>query len=722
MMHFTKWAGCAIFLTLSIGSNAQTSCYQNPSIEGPSAPHVVPAPWQACYGSPDTQPGQWGITQAPSNGNSYVSFLQSGWSSGGYTEGMTQLLVPCMVAGTTYSFNVDLAHTPIYNTADPNGCYSSFIVYGGATACAQTEILWTSGSFTHTNWQTYTVTFTPTGNWCYLSFAPYFITTCGSTGFDYINVMVDNITCVQPAGPILNITSPQQNDSMPCGFLVTGTFDTIPTQVVLSGAFINSPILATINGNNFYANVSYPQGMSGNTTIYATATYPDSTTKVDSVTFNLIDILPAFSAPAVCVGDPTVFTDQSTITYGSIVGWNWNFGDNTTSTLQNPTHTYGAPGTYTVTLILTSDSACTDSIQQTVLVHGLPNAAITSTNVCFGQTMNFSSANSTSTDGSITGWAWDFGEPASGPNNNSLLANPSHTYLSAGTFTVTLVISTQYGCTDSVTQTVTVHSNPVIAFTADTLEGCGPLCVNFSDQTTVTNSTINVWQWNFGDGGTANSIAPVHCFNQSGLFTITLTATSAFGCTSTDSVVQMINVYPFPVAAFSMSPQPTTISSPIITFTDSSINTQSWQWDFADPNDLVTNTSTVQHPIHTYSDSGVYCPRLVVNNGFCTDTLIQCLVIDPELSFYIPNTFTPNGDNKNDIFLPKGMYVEDFEMIIFDRWGNQIYKTNDLYKGWDGRVQGKSDIVQIDTYVYLIRVLDSNNKRHVYRGHVNVVR
>jgi hypothetical protein len=97
----------------------QQTCYLNPSVEGPSQPHVVPAPWQACFGSPDTQPGQWGITLPPSNGNSYVSFLHDGSSPNGYSEGMTQLLTPCMVANTTYSFTVDLAHSPIYNTASP---------------------------------------------------------------------------------------------------------------------------------------------------------------------------------------------------------------------------------------------------------------------------------------------------------------------------------------------------------------------------------------------------------------------------------------------------------------------------------------------------------------------------------------------------------------------------------------------------------------------------
>jgi len=714
--------GSLIGLALSIGSFAQTSCYQNASLEGPQQPHVVPSPWQACYGSPDTQPGNWGITQAPSNGNSYVSFLHSGWSNNGYNEGMTQLLTPCMQAGTTYQFTVDLAHTPVYTTADPNGCYSSLAVFGGSTACAQQETLWVSGAFTHTNWQQYTITFTPTGNWCYLSFSPYFISQCGSTGWDYINVMMDNISCVQPANPGIQITSPTASDSMPCGFLVTGTTDSIPLSVTLTGSFIGSPINATVNGTNWYANVSYPQGMSGNTTIWANAVF-DSSTAMDSVIFHLIDIVPAFNAPDVCIGSPTYFTDQSTITFGSIASWQWDFGDGNTSTQQHPSHTYANPGVYTVQLVVTSDSSCTDTIVQSVNVHSLPVAAFVSNNVCLGQTTNFNSTSSTSTDGAITGWAWNFDEPSSGANNISNQQNPSHTYATAGTYNVLLIVTTQYGCTDSVTLQTTVHSNPVIAFSADTLQGCGPLCVNFTDQSTVANSTVTQWAWTFGDGNSNNLTGtPQNCYNQSGLFTVTLSATSAFGCTSVDSVVNMINVYPFPVAGFVMSPQPTTISNPIIHFTDQSINTQTWEWDFGDPNDANNNTSNIPSPIHTYSDSGVYCVRLIVNNGFCTDTLTQCLVIDPELAFYIPNTFTPNGDGKNDIFMPKGVYVEEFEMMIFDRWGNMIFKSNDLYKGWDGKVQGHTDISQNDTYVYVILVKDSNEKKHRYIGHINLTK
>ncbi|MFQ5334976.1 MAG: hypothetical protein ACE5DN_02770, partial [Flavobacteriales bacterium] len=149
-----KSLGTFILILLVGAIQAQQQiCYQNPSMEGTSQPHVVPAPWQACYGNPDTQPGQWGITLPASNGNTYVSFLHSGQIPNGYNEGMTQLLNPPMVAGQTYTLTLDLAHSNIYNTAQPNGCYSTLGLYGGMTPCAQAETLWVSGPFYHTNWQ-----------------------------------------------------------------------------------------------------------------------------------------------------------------------------------------------------------------------------------------------------------------------------------------------------------------------------------------------------------------------------------------------------------------------------------------------------------------------------------------------------------------------------------------------------------------------------------------
>lgn len=191
-----------LLLTVAFYSSifSQNNCYTNASFEGPSQAHVVPDPWNTCWGTPDTQPGQWGITLAPSNGSSYISCLcMNGY---GYNEGTTQPLTTCMVAGQQYTFTVDLAHSPVYNTAEPGDCYSSFAVWGGNNPCEQSELLYCSGEIWNTNWQTYTITFTPTQNWCYIGFSPCYIHDCNG----YINVLIDNISCIVPAVPTITTT------------------------------------------------------------------------------------------------------------------------------------------------------------------------------------------------------------------------------------------------------------------------------------------------------------------------------------------------------------------------------------------------------------------------------------------------------------------------------------------------------------------------------------
>jgi len=978
-------------LAFSFAAHAQSSCYQNPSLEGPSQAHVVPAPWQACYGSPDTQPGQWGITQAPSNGTSYVSFLHSGWSNNGYNEGMTQLLTPCMVAGQTYTFTVDLAHTPVYTTADPNGCYSSLAVFGGSTACAQAETLWTSGAFTHTNWQQYTITFTPTGNWCYLSFSPYFITTCGSTGFDYINCMMDNISCIQPA------TTSNSTD-VTCNGACDGTAWSAPTSGTPPFTF------------------SWQPGGSTNDTIYNLCPGTYTVTVTDAGGQQAIDSVTITQPPAIALqtnqvdvtcnggnnGTATVTANGGTPTYT----YSWSPGGQTTATINSLTAgTYIATVTdangctATATVIITEPAAQTAPVSGTDItcfgvctgsatvtpVGGTPpyaynwlpsggNATIAS-NLCAGSyTCNITDANGCIITASLTlteppqltlnaagldatcngvcdgqllaipnggvapyGYAWSNGcnvancfnvcagaytlvvTDANGctingnaavneptpvalvinpvtstcglPNGSATVVpnggTPGYTYLwpSGGTLdtennlppgnvcvqvtdangciandcvnipttpgvtlstaqtdvscfggtngdaTVTILTGQQptgiswsdgqttatatglvagnyvvtvtdaNGCVNTANVTitepaqltvapgaapticngqqtnitavanggtapynyawtpgplnggtvnvqptstttyiitvtdanncvavdsvlVTVNPVPVPQLSSDQQTGCVPLAVNFTDQSNVSSGTITGWLWDFGDGSpTSTQQNPSHTYTTVGVYNVTLTVTTAAGCTQTLTMPNYISTYAIPTADFILGPQPTTVLNSTISFTDQSLLATQWEWNFGDPLDI-NNTSTLQNPQHTYNDTGIYCVQLRVTsaNG-CVDSTTECLVIEPEFTFFVPNAFTPNGDGNNDEFSGYGSYITEYNMWIFDRWGNLIFHTDDLYKRWDGKVQGKSDnICQEDVYVWKIVLKDLQEKTHKYIGHVSLIK
>jgi len=186
----------------------------------------------------------------------------------------------------------------------------------------------------------------------------------------------------------------------------------------------------------------------------------------------------------------------------------------------------------------------------------------------------------------------------------------------------------------------------------------------------------------------------------------------------------MITSYNHPTAKFTESPQPTTILNPVIYFKDQSIDNYgiaSWNWTtFGDGTDSVSNSSA---PPHTYQDTGTYCASLTVTNIHgCVDSTTNCVVIGPQFVLYIPDAFTPNGNGINDIFQPKGQFVSSFVMYIFNRWGDLIYTTTDITKGWIGSVNNSGPLCQEDTYIYVINAMDSKRKQYNYTGRVSLLK
>ena len=273
------------------------------------------------------------------------------------------------------------------------------------------------------------------------------------------------------------------------------------------------------------------------------------------------------------------------------------------------------------------------------------------------------------------------------------------------------------------TATVTVNPLAVSFMLANDTAGCEDFTVIFNAV-----SDIGVgYSWDFGDGSPSQSGEPVtHTYPDPGSYNVTLTVTTALGCISTVSNNNYIDVFPSPVAAFTYSPTTITQTAPQVTFADSSIGTGplTWGWDFDYPGGGLMDT--LQNPVYSYPDSGSYTVQLIVTNSLgCADTAYNTLEVVPEYVLYAPNAFTPfNHDGLNDTFMPQGVGIDpdNFEMLIFDRWGNQIYKTTDVAKGWDGRANGGSKIAQIDVYVWKIKTQDSKGNEHHYVGTVTIVK
>ena len=330
----------------------------------------------------------------------------------------------------------------------------------------------------------------------------------------------------------------------------------------------------------------------------------------------------------------------------SAIAYNWNFGDGGTSTLPNPSHTYIAFGSYTVTLITTNALGCSDTLVKPAYIQlSPPQASIDNLplNVCAPLTHTFN-ATITSND-PVIGYLWDFGD-----GTTSTAVNPTHTF-PAGTYIIRLIITTSTGCVDSVVYNpgITANVKPTANFSATPRDVCAHIPVNFTDLST---GNVTNWSWTFGDGGTANNQNPVHTYEDTGYFTIQLIVWNG-GCPDTMRLVNYIHINP-PIANF--IPSFSCTNPKIQTFTDQSIGADEWNWDFGDG-----TTSTVQSPVHTYTATGNYTVTLLVRNHTTGCQYVKSIPIivavehasfnasDTEICKNTPVIFTATGNTPGNI-------------------------------------------------------------------------
>ncbi len=260
----------------------------------------------------------------------------------------------------------------------------------------------------------------------------------------------------------------------------------------------------------------------------------------------------------------------------------WNFSGTTTS-IENPTVTYNAPGVYTVTLTATNSSGSDTETKTNYITVGSGD-----TNVAFTYNVNGNTVNFTNNSSGANGFNWSFGD-----GNSSTQTNPTHTYATAGTYVVTLTAAGDCG-QESTSQTVVIQNNtpPTADFTADQTSGCTPFTVNFSSTST---GNPNSYQWSFPGGNPgASSIAnPEITYDVPGVYDVYLTVFNAFG-QSTETKTNYITVVESPTIGFTTSQNNTTV-----TFNNISEGANSYLWNFGDG-----STSNQINPTHTYSTFG----------------------------------------------------------------------------------------------------------------------
>ena len=416
-----------------------------------------------------------------------------------------------------------------------------------------------------------------------------------------------------------------------------------------------------------------------------------------------------------CFGMAATFQNNSV--NGS--NWHWDFGDtllaNDTSNIKTPSWTYAQAGTYTVSLVVNPGTPCADTGYTIFTIQPLLNPSfVPGAPQCFqNHSFNFNAAGNYQGNGTFL---WNFG-----PNATPVTATTQNvsnvTWNAPGTYSVTLTVS-ENGCVKSFTSTIQVLAQPVLSYNPPPVQGCAPVTVSFTD-TSFDDPSITSVLWDFGDGNTSAMNSPNHVYMSPGVYNVTVSINTNNPCLTnmTFTVNAMVTVNPSPIAGLSANPTTLTIFDTVVTFTDLSQGATNC-WIFYGDGDSSNNCGGT----HSYAASGSYTVLQIVENQYgCRAEYSLQIDADLDALFWIPNAFTPNHDGKNELFMPVAMGIQNFHMMIFDRWGNLIFETNDVTKGWDGKRRG--NLCQEDVYVWKADFEKAGDDPIPYKrvGHVTLV-
>lgn len=286
--------------------------------------------------------------------------------------------------------------------------------------------------------------------------------------------------------------------------------------------------------------------------------------------------------------------------------------------------------------------------------------------------------------------------------------------------TTTYTISATNQCNQQITATVTVMvvDPPVVNLNPD----LGTYCQGeyFSVSNSGTNDPLWDYTWDFGDGTISHDMVGIHSYNTPGQYEVNLTVVNQYGCQSDSSAAGIITVNPRAIASFTSDKLEVTTIDPEFHFTNSSQNASEYEWHFGDD-----DMSYVTNPTHSYDTYGDFTVTLNANNQYnCPDQAHLVVIVKPSFELFVPNAFTPDGDEYNNTFVATGYGIleTDFSMEIYNRWGELIFESHNMGIGWDGSYGSATERVQDGTYTWVIRFRDLTNTRHERNGHLSLLR
>jgi gliding motility-associated-like protein len=397
--------------------------------------------------------------------------------------------------------------------------------------------------------------------------------------------------------------------------------------------------------------------------------------------------------------------------------WVWDFGiagNSDVSWDESPTFTYPGDGIYTVQVIAQAPYTCSDTAWATVEIFPAIDPAFEAPDPeCFS-TNNFSLIPLVENEEGTT-YSWDFGGSTESANINGPSVQ-NLVYSEPGTYTVE-VTALANGCEVTASEEITVISDPTIQFQGGPLTGCPPHLVSFTNLSMT--ETATTYLWHFGDGQTSPAANASHVYEFSGNFSVTLEMNAGGYCAQELILTQnnMIGIQDVPQAGFDITPNQVDILTPIVTYESLASEGAECFYSFGDG-----GSSSDCSGQYTYSDGGLFnVTQTVVNAAGCTSTATGQVAVNGSV-FYAPNAFTPNNDGLNDVWIPVALGVTEYEMKIFNRWGELIWKTRDPAEPWLGQVHDGDHYAPDGLYFWEAWIEDQIHYPTTYSGHLQLIR
>ncbi|MBK7129870.1 MAG: gliding motility-associated C-terminal domain-containing protein [Crocinitomicaceae bacterium] len=494
------------------------------------------------------------------------------------------------------------------------------------------------------------------------------------------------------------------------------------------GVFTSAPVGLSINAGTGVVDVSastpgtYTVTNTVNVTGCALATYNDDITIFELPTASIS------GTTSICPG--AALPDITMNLNSGIANWdityNYNGNPTTVTATTTPYIISGAAvGSYDLVSV-TDGNGCTNLVTGNATISNYPVPVMNTLvdqEICDGVNLSVQGfgadiAGSTFNWTNVTGIDVGFGLSGSGNIPIFLAQNSSGADIDV---TVSVTPTSPNGCVGNpATFVISIHPNPIVSFYADSLSGCSPFTTNFINTTNIPGQNC---VWDFGNGLGAYGCGTVTSIFPAGVFDVTLEVTTADGCYGTATISDYITVYEQAEAAFTFAPQIIDIDDTDVEFINMSDNADGYMWDFGD----TTPAVYLINPTHIYPVApNQYLVTLVAyNGGMCPDTAQQLVIIQDVIIFYVPNVFTPDHDDFNEVFKPvftSGYDPFDYHLTIFNRWGEIVFESYNAEYGWDGTYSDQG-LVQDGVYIWQIEFKENmSDKRHTHRGHVTVLK